>query len=198
MDNIIQFPWNIKLSVNPKEEPLINSIDKDIERLLSKTPDRINDLINLSYTNPNEIIEITQNDFRNLIFDYIIFKLRSWNIDVYWSIVSSSSYITDLLFNIFLCKDRDIKDIINNPYYVHWMNQWFYKKAWDASVYSYLFKSFEGKAIKREEYINFAMSWYYTHTKDEEFSQSFWYVLPEIQWITRDEDFLKRWNLRLI
>lgn len=99
---------------------------------------------------------------------------------------------------MFLAQDADILEIIQNPYFVHWLDKWFPKKAWDASVYSYMFKSFDKVPTNQDDYIWFAKAWYYEYSKNEWFADWIWTTLPTIQNMFKENDLLKRWKLRLI
>lgn len=195
---LIQFPDSRDNFVRRNHEPSTESIHSEIGTLLIQTPENINTIITQEYISPEELIVITEEDLKNLILDYIIYHLHRAKIALEGSILFSIQYIADLLFKIFLYQWEEVKLIVQHPYYSHWIEQWYPKRAWDASVYSYMFKSFENKQIQRDDYIPFAASAYLEYSKDEYFADWFRQILPAAWNMIRDKNFLKRWLVRQI
>jgi len=197
--SIIHFPDSRENLVrrNNQEYPF-SELERNIDKLITQTPNRVNEIINWEYVSPNEVLIVNSNDLKALILDYIIYQLNKARNTIEWWLLMSVEYISELLFKIFLFSWEEIKLIIQNPYYTHWMKRWYPKRAWDASIYSYIFRWFEWKPIKKEAYIPFAISAYLEYSKNNDFARWIWETLPLIWNISKDENFLKRWNLKTI
>jgi len=195
--SIIQFPDSRENLVRRNTKwNWFNDLDSKISELIKQTPDKIEQLINQEYVSPNELLIINNNDLKALILDYIIFHVHKVKENIEWWLLMAIEYISDLLFKIFLINWEETRLIIEHPYYTHWMEKWYPKRAWDASIYSYVFKSFEKKPIKRENYIPFAMSAYLEYSHNHDFVRWIWYTMPLIWNITKENDFLKRWIVK--
>lgn len=167
--------------------PVENALDK----LIIQTPSNIESIITSNLWS-REIISIWLEKFKALIMDYVIYHLTHAKIKIEWWVILWLQYVTELLFKILIPNDEEIKAIIDNPYYMYWMNEGFPKRAWDASIYAFMFKSFMRKPIDRECYISFAQNAYFEHSNDFDFATGIWEVLPPIQNMMRDSRFLSR------
>lgn len=195
---LIQFPDSRENLVRRNHEETSDEVKSEIGPLLIQVPENVNNIITQEYISPNEIIVITEEELKSLILDYIIYHLHRAKIALEGSILFSIQYISDLLFKIFLYQWEEVRLIVQNPYYTHWIEQWYPKRAWDASVYSYMFRSFENKQIQRDDYIPFAASAYLEYSKDKYFADGFRHILPAAGDMIKDKDFLKRWVVREI
>ena len=196
--SIIQFPdirENLIRINNEKQAPDIQS---ELWTLITKTPDKINDIINHEYISPEKLLIINTEELKALIIDYIIYHLNRTKIILEGSILFWIQYISDLILKILFLKWDEIKLIIENPYYTHWIGKGFPKRAGDASVYSYLFWSFNKKPINKKDYIRFATSAYYEYSNDTAFANWIWNMLPIVENINKDNNFLNRWIVKAI
>ena len=196
--SIVHFPDSREKIIRRNHETSQKTIQSELSELLTQTPDNINNIIDKEYISPNELILVNTKELKALILDYIIFHLHKTKIAIEWSLIFSIQYISDLLFKIFLFKEEEVQIIVNHPYYTYWMEQWYPKRAWDVSVYSYMFRWFDKKSISNNDYIPLATSAYLEYSKDTKFAQWIWYMLPEIGNMLRDKNFLKRLNVREI
>lgn len=196
--SIIQFPDSRDNLVRRNNETPANKIESQLWTLLAQTPDNVNSIINKEYTSPEKLVLVNPEELKALILDYIIFHLHRTKVNLEGSIIFWIQYISELLFKIFLFQWEEVKLIVEHPYYTHWMDQWYPKRAGDASVYSYMFRGFEKKPIKQENYIPFAVSAYLEYSKDPDFAKGIWWMLPIIGNMLKDEKFLKRGILKWI
>lgn len=168
---------------------LKNKIDSELNYLkewITKTPAQIQIILD---TPCDEIVILEdKNRLRDLIFEYIVQKLDKDNISFKPDITQAMQYISDLVFKIWINDDK-IKDIINNPYFNYWMEKNEPKKAWDASVYNFVTKPDWSKYLKRENYLNFATSWYYQYFW-KEFAWWINQVLPYMEEFSKEKLFI--------
>lgn len=166
-------------------------LDILINKWLEITPEIVQKILQ---TWVRDISTVWNNEFKQLVIDYVINNLKKRSIDINTSISMWINYLWDLLFKFLYIKDdSELNNVISNPYFIHWAWLWEYKKAWDASVYKYIFWSPNHRdTLTREEYINFAMSWYFSYFWDRDFANSVWVLLPVVWNITREHDFFRR------
>ena len=196
--SIIQFPNSMNNISRRNNEETPDTVKSILWNLLIKTPNNVNEIINKQYSSPEELVVINTTEFKALIIDYIIFHLHRNKILLEEWVIFWIQYISDLLFKIFLFQWEEVKLIVEHPYYTHWMEQWYPKRAGDASVYSYMFRSFKNKPTTREDYVPFATNAYMEYSKDKAFANWIWNMLPIIWDMLKDGNFLKRWHLRKI
>ncbi len=162
-----------------------------VSQWLTVVPDRIKTILD---TPTWENIVVSVEEASQLVLDYMIFHLKKRSIGIDPTITPGIQYLAELMSKfMFLEQDEELKIAIDNPYYIHWASLWEYKKAWDASVYKYLFwESWRKDSMKRDDYVGFAMNGYYQHFKNENFAKSVWKILPNISWISEQKDFFRR------
>jgi hypothetical protein len=153
---IIEFPDTRENLIRRNNEAQLPDFDKQVWLMLTQTPDNIQWIIDKSYTNNWDILIVNQKEFKALIIDYIISKLKENKVDFWKNNIMWANYLSEVLYQFFLWQSEEVKMIIDNPYYTHWMEKWFPKRAWDSSVYSYVFRDFSRKPIKKDDYIWFA------------------------------------------
>lgn len=171
----------------PQEQELHELVSKWIEI----TPELVNNILK-NWT--RELVTVWSDEFKQLILDYILFKLRKGKVDITIWATKGVNYLWELLFKfLYMKEDDELKQVMSNPYYIHWAWLWEFKKAWDASVYKYIFwEPSQREALSRNDFISFAMTWYMNHFWDEEFASSVWVLLPMVWWIARERDFFRR------
>lgn len=183
--------WN---TIITNQEQQLNEL---IAKWLEITPELVKDILG---TWIRDIVQVWTNEFKQLILDYIIFKLRNGKVEITKWINMWINYLSELLFKfLYIKEDDELKQIISNPYFIHWAWLWEYKKAWDASVYKYIFWEPNRKEMmSRKAYIDFAMAWYMNYFWDEEFANSVWILLPVVWSISKEKDFFRRdfWVVR--
>ncbi len=163
-----------------------NKIDSELNYLkewITQTPSQVQIILD---TPCDEIVILEdKNRLRDLIFEYIVQKLDKDKISFKPDITQAMQYISDLVFKIWI-NDEKITDIINNPYFNYWMWKNEPKKAWDASVYNFVTKPDWDKYLKRENYLNFATSWYYQYFW-KEFAWWINQVLPYMEEFSKEK-----------
>jgi hypothetical protein len=194
---IIEFPDTRENLIRRNNEAQLPDFDKQVWLMLTQTPDNIQWIIDKSYTNNWDILIVNQKEFKALIIDYIISKLKENKVDFWKNNIMWANYLSEVLYQFFLWQSEEVKMIIDNPYYTHWMEKWFPKRAWDSSVYSYVFRDFSRKPIKKDDYIWFAQAWYVEWSHNYDFAYSISNILLFIWDMIKDNKFLNRW-LRLI
>ena len=199
MVEILWFPDTHENLVRRNAETPVSETKASLWELLTKTPESVTQLIRSDYNHPQEVLVVNPEKLKELIIDYIIFHLGRAKISLENSgVLFWVQYISDLLFKIFLFTGEEIKLIVEHPYFTHWMQAGYPKRAGDASVYSYMFRDPKHPA-KREDYIDFAVSWYAGWEKrDIQISGAVGQILPEIWWMVRDDRFLKRGVMEVV
>ncbi|MDP2090644.1 MAG: hypothetical protein Q8K30_03510 [Candidatus Gracilibacteria bacterium] len=174
---------------------IITNQEQELNQLISDglniTPDIVKEILN---TGTRDIAIVGENDFRQLILDYIIYKLKKGKIEISQGINLGINYLSELLYKfLYLNDDSELADIISNPYYIHWVGLGEYKKAGDASVYKYVFwEPTHRDSLSREDYLNFAMSGYMNYFGDEEFTSSVGILLPVVGGIRKEKELFRR------
>ncbi|MDD2870830.1 MAG: hypothetical protein PHS49_02470 [Candidatus Gracilibacteria bacterium] len=174
---------------------IITNQEQQLNELIAKgleiTPELVKDILG---TGIRDIVQVGTNEFKQLILDYIIFKLRNGKVEITKGINMGINYLSELLFKfLYIKEDDELKQIISNPYFIHWAGLGEYKKAGDASVYKYIFWEPNRKEMmSRKAYIDFAMAGYMNYFGDEEFANSVGILLPVVGSISKEKDFFRR------
>ena len=159
--------------------------------LITKVPDEIVSLLSIS---DDSIVVTSETDFKKLMKDYLIHSIQDSNAAFSYEVIKWMNYLSTLLVEMMrIEKPSDVEDIMANPYYNYWASRGKFKKAWDASVYNYLFRKSKRWVMKPQDHLDFAIRGYHHFFPEKAIAQWIWKILPEIQWINSDNDFFRRW-----
>ena len=169
--------------------------NQDLTKLVSdwlkETPKKVKELLQ---TPQEEIMFLDDIEiFKKLIFEYIVSTLDNKQIVFYPNIIQASEYLSELMYKLCFLMDDDLKEALENPYYIYWLNKWDPKKAWDVSAYNYIFfrESSRKNRLSKQEYLIFAVNWYYQYAW-KDFANGIQTILP-ISWkILTDSSFFSR------
>lgn len=193
MAKIFEFPGAQERLQQIHKEENLQWLDCLVEAWLKETPQRVKELLS---TPLNEIVTLSPEDMRNIMFDFFLHKIELSHAKLTLDVIQATQYLSNLLVKLWVVIDEETRETLENPYYSYWLERESPKRAWDASVFNLVFPKTRKIFLSPEEYIYFALNGYSFY-----FGKDFaWWmrtVLPFAQNFTHENPFFKR-NFQLI
>lgn len=193
MAEIILFPWSDDLQKKKNIKNGIKNLENLVKEWLIQTPEKIKDILQ---TPLNKISIIDKESLKSLFFDYIVKNMDKENISFSNKNIQASQYLANLFVEIWLTTNDEITKALNNPYFSYWMEKWDFKKAWDVSVYNFVFKKDKTWLLSKKDYQLFAYNWYLNYFW-EDFATWVNNILPITEKINSRDSFFER-NLKVV
>ncbi len=188
MAEIILFPWSEELQKNKNLKNEINDLEYLVKKWLSQTPKKIKEILE---TPLNKITIVDKESLKSLFFDYIVKNMDKEHITFSNKNIQASQYLANLFVEIWLTTNDEINSSLNNPYFSYWMEKWDFKKAWDVSVYNFVFKKDKTWLLSKKDYQLFAYNWYLNYFW-EDFASWVNNILPITEEMNSRDSFFER------